>query len=170
MGSRQRKRETAHADSELATLVGVRTAPFDKAPNPVRSSVEEPTPDLQLPGDDPPPSGQVPGRTSNSYTPYNRMGSATAAAAKAADDGARRSAGVTKTDDARKTSVAGRAASPLPALPTEAAASAVTSEPEELYVNADAHIYEGMRHEAPIYENRSVGMYESLGASKDKGK
>ena len=179
---KQRKGETSPTSEELTSLVGVGTSPAasDKPPDTVRSSIEAPAPDLQLPGDShPSPRNHPPGRAFNSYTPYNLVGGAsvtatsTSGSTAAQDDGAGKAADVTKSSDVRKMSAAaGRATSPLPELPTEArGGSAVTSEPpEEMYVNADAHIYEGVRHEAPIYENRNVGMYESLGASKETGK
>ena len=179
---KQRKGETSPGSEELTSLVGVGTSPAasDKPPDTVRSSIEAPAPDLQLPGDShPSPRNHPPGRAFNSYTPYNLVGGASVTATSAngstaaQDDGAGKAADVTKSSDVRKMSAAaGRATSPLPELPTEAGrGSAVTSEPpEEMYVNADAHIYEGVRHEAPIYENRNVGVYESLGASKETGK
>ena len=179
---KQRKGETSPASEELTSLVGVGTSPAasDKPPDTVRSSIEAAAPDLQLPEDShPSPRNHPPGRAFNSYTPYNLVGGATVTATSASgstaaqDDDASKVADVTKSSDARKMSTAaGRATSPLPELPTEAGrGSAVTSEPpEEMYVNADAHIYEGVRHEAPIYENRNVGVYESLGASKETGK
>ena len=169
----------------------------DKPLSPGRPSIEaaaaDTTPDLQLPGDNPPLpllGSNAPSRkASNSYTPFNLMGTATAAAATAtanaseAEAGARgtTTADVTKSDDARSsgTSGGGRATAPLPALPSDVTSTpaaprqspAVTpEEPEELYVNADAHIYEGVRQDGPIYENRNVGEYESLNVQKGLGK
>ncbi|XP_070188683.1 uncharacterized protein [Littorina saxatilis] len=165
---RKNPETTEAAPEEMATLVEDQTSSQDKPPlGPTRSDnldAPVPVPELVLPGDNPPqPNPKPPRKASNAYTPYHQMGGA--ATGKESSDVIT----ATPSDARRPSGVGGRiASSPLPALPGEVtkekpkSAKEETSEPEECYINADAHVYEGVRHDAPIYENRNTGMYESL--------
>lgn len=134
------------------------------------------------------PAGKKPG---NAYTPYHSMHgeSPSSSNVKKSDDVAsdvKNLPGLGATNAARKNS---RATAPLPELPTLPEGMAprtgnVTPQagkgkgigkekggkgkdveaepPEEMYANQDANVYEGVRHELPIYENREMRMYESL--------
>ncbi|XP_076444414.1 uncharacterized protein LOC143282646 isoform X2 [Babylonia areolata] len=173
---------TAGEEEELTALVGTTTttggvpsSPEDKKA--ATQTTESTTVDLTLPGDNPPPPTTTTSTTgrkaSNAYTPYHQMGgsSSSPSAAKPQQQQKNQKDDVTPTkpDSAPKTSGSsgGGAAPerttspPLPALPGDDVVEAAAA-PDDVYVNTDVHVYEGVRQEAPIYENRGINVYEPL--------
>ena len=47
-------------------------------------------------------------------------------------------------------------------VPDDKKQNAIEAVSDEMYVNNDAHVYEGLQHEAPLYENREAKEYASL--------
>ncbi|KAL8562512.1 hypothetical protein ACOMHN_008656 [Nucella lapillus] len=184
---KRQKAEDAQTDEELVELQlpdKPQTSPQPAAATPTPTPARDDSKlHLALPGDNPPPTAAAAApntkrKASNAYTPYHHMGGS--AEAPKTDTPTTTTAATDVSNPVQRTSSGtGRAAtSPLPALPGDnvspammaaaaAPATAGTSQ-DEVYANADAHIYEGMHQEAPIYENRNTGVYEDLTASGKK--
>lgn len=168
---KKKKTEDAQTEDELVELQSQQAKPQESAQSPADAAADGSTArDLALPGDNPPPAAApaTKRKASNTYTPYHQMGGGAEAPKKEK---------VTKptahVKDPVQRTTSGRAMSPLPPLPGDDVSSAAAAPTQDdLYINADAHVYAGMQHEAPIYENRNAEEYEVLQASppKKKGK
>nr|KAG5710952.1 hypothetical protein BaRGS_013686 [Batillaria attramentaria] len=160
---KKKKTEEAKGEEELTTLVTDQPASPEKVTTQGAPVIPRPLSE-DLP--EAPAVPDTPRKTSNAYTPYKSM----KGSARPSDD-------VKPPDITPK-----RPTAPLPELPGGAKGGGGKAEgkgggggggkaeepepPDEVYINQDAHVYEGVRHDLPIYENRDVRMYESLKVAK----